>query len=454
MSNICKILMLLLLTVLTVVVTASEFSKEFDSLVKEIILYEGDNLHRFTYYYDNNGNITVRNQFKVNNNSSTPASRTEWIYSNGKCIGQIDYIANDGELGMAHKILYCYEDDKKESEVYFDVDNSVESVYKTVIYQYANDNISTILTFNGLQDESKLSRQLDYEYNSLNQLTRQHIKFFTDEEELHQVIEYKYNAQSYVDSLIVSTIESNEIENQLLTTFFYHSEHNLLVKQVQKIWDYSNAYWENITKIEYEYNSDLRLKKEFYYHFSNVFWSPNTKYEYYYDAEGLLSKKILYQPIYEKWRKISTITYSEIEQNKPSVMNSKYDFWGGETGSYVNSFIPFYFNDEMTIMQADRLELLYVLQTDDMTTMYKDEAGKVNIYPNPSNGIFYISTDKYRIESWMVYSLNGQIMKYKYNDYHTGLVDLSDLADGIYMLKANTIEGQELKQKIIIQRNK
>ncbi len=41
MSNICKILMLLLLTVLTVVVTASEFSKEFDSLVKEIILYEG-----------------------------------------------------------------------------------------------------------------------------------------------------------------------------------------------------------------------------------------------------------------------------------------------------------------------------------------------------------------------------------------------------------------------------
>ena len=157
----------------------------------------------------------------------------------------------------------------------------------------------------------------------------------------------------------------------------------------------------------------------------------------------------MFQPIYREWRRIYTIEYSDIANNQPNLMESKYNFWGGNTGDNMNNFIPFYFNNEMQIMRASRMEIKYILET---TVKSLFESDWLKIYPNPSTGVFYISTQDYFIESWEVFNVNGMMVKSEINRFRTGVVDLTSLPDGMYLIKALTNTNQQLKQKIIIQR--
>ncbi len=439
---------------LTLFVSAFGAPKEKDALVKEIIVHKANDVFRYTYYYDSNNKITIENRYKVIDSYPNPFSRTEWVYSNGLCISQLDYIITNGNWSLSHKIQFNFLSERKVSEQYYIVENELESLYKTITFDYINDRFSQIKTYHGEDLPTYLYKDILYDYNDDNQLVSQTFSFNTNEGDIIQSYSYIYNQEYLLDSLIVVETKDNITENQTLTRYFYHPETQTPTKQIQKKWDKQTSTWINETKLEYAYDDANRLVGEYYFHFTTLFWAPNTKYEYAYDSNGLLLEQTVYQPIYEKWRKIYTISYQDIEKNKPSIMESRYNFWGGETDAFVNNTIPFYFNDEMTILQADRLELLYILQTNDFTTRYEGETGWINIYPNPSNGVFYISTDKYRIDSWSVHNLSGQIVKSKQNNYHTGLVDLTQLSDGIYMFNAKTLEGLNLKQKIIIQRSR
>lgn len=449
-----KIINILIFTLLVLSVTAFKAPKDTDVLVKEIIVHNKGEIYRHTYYYNSNNNITIEVKYKMIDDFPNPISRTEWVYSNGLCTAQIDQIFNDGNWDLSHKIQTNYIGSLKESETYFNINNGAETIYKTVVFSYMTGKIKQINTYLGVKDPGLLSQVITYTYDDDNQLINQTLHLDTENGTIIQSYDYKYNIEQLIDSVIMSEIIQEEKHNQSLSRFFYHPDTDMISKQIQKIWDISTMSWINNTKVEYLYDENQHLTEEQYHYFSVLFWSPDSKYEYVYDSNGLLLEQVMYQPIYEKWRRLYTISYSDIEKNKPSVMESKYNFWGGEAGSYVNNFIPFYFNDDMTIMQADKLELLYILQTDDLITQYEGETGWINIYPNPSNGVFYISTDKYRIDSWYVHNISGQIVKSKRNNYHTGLVDLTQLPDGVYMFNAQTLEGQYLKQKVIIQRSR
>lgn len=104
-------------------------------------------------------------------------------------------------------------------------------------------------------------------------------------------------------------------------------------------------------------------------------------------------------------------------------------------------------------MYADQIEVKYNLETT-VTTNITDESDRLKIYPNPSNGVFYISLDDNSIQNWEIVNLNGQIVKNNRNEYHTGVVDLTGLPDGIYMIKATTVDNKLLKQKIVINKTK
>ena len=444
----------MILMLLTLFMSTYVVAKDNDSLVKEIIVHKTDEVFRYTYYYDSYNKVTIENKYKVTDGYSNPFSRTEWVYSNGLCISQLDYVILDGNWNLSHKIQFDFFEDRKVKEQYFTIENNLEILYKTITFGYIDGKCSQIRTYHGEAIPLNLYKDVVCSYDADNKLVNQTFKFNTNEGNIIQSYNYIYNQQHLLDSLVVVDIKDDIAEKQTLTRYFYHSATQALTKQIQKKWDNLTTNWVNKTKLEYVYDESNRLKGEYYFHFTTLFWTPNSKYEYKYDSNGLLLEQAVYQPIYEKWRKIYTISYQDIEKNKPSIMESRYNFWGGETDAFIHNSIPFYFNDEMTIMQADRLELLYILQTDDLTTRYEGKIGWINIYPNPSNGVFYISTDKYRIDSWSVTNLSGQIVKTKQNNYHTGLVDLTQLSDGIYMFNAKTHEGQSLKQKIIIQRSR
>ena len=77
-----------------------------------------------------------------------------------------------------------------------------------------------------------------------------------------------------------------------------------------------------------------------------------------------------------------------------------------------------------------------------------DDELLLNVYPNPSNGLINIETDS-DIDQLVVYSLDGQVV-YQLQDMGNGIVqvDLSDLADGNYILRVVSGDQQTTRQLI------
>ena len=77
----------------------------------------------------------------------------------------------------------------------------------------------------------------------------------------------------------------------------------------------------------------------------------------------------------------------------------------------------------------------------------RDRRGQV--YPNPNNGIFTVDSDL-ALENIKVYDLFGQLVFSKKTNNKVTLVDLSNLANGVYFLQADNYEAN-LSVKIIKQ---
>jgi len=72
----------------------------------------------------------------------------------------------------------------------------------------------------------------------------------------------------------------------------------------------------------------------------------------------------------------------------------------------------------------------------------------IPVYPNPSDGIFYINTRKYIIKSWTVTDLSGQMIKSQIQSFLSGVIDITDVPKGIYILHVSTTDEQFI-QKLI-----
>ncbi|MDD4427514.1 MAG: T9SS type A sorting domain-containing protein [Paludibacter sp.] len=442
--------MLLLVLLLTGRFTLSVFAEE-RPLVREIITSKKDSVFRYTYYFDEYRNKVMENKYYIKDDTAYPLTRTEWIYDANRCVTQREQKWHNGNWNTTYIINSAFTDDFKVLETHVLVTNSIESINKTIAYNYEAGKLKSVVSYKGQQDQHDVIEQVLFNYNEQQSVSSQQItRGQPHQTDTAQIIRYSYNSSGKLDSVIlINSIQQVE-KYEILTTYYYDKPSGNLTVQIQKRWNDVAAKWENLTRTEFVYDEHNKLVNEVYYHYSSLFWMPNTKYEYKFDSNGLLEEKVMYQPIYRQWRRIYTIEYSDIANGQPNLMESKYNFWGGETGSYANNFIPYYFNEEIAIMHADRMELKYLIDDTTFTTNSLLEPQWLKIYPNPSNGVFYISTQCYYIKSWEVYDLNGVLVKEDNNRYRTGVVDLTALPDGIYIIKAITSDNKQLKQKIVI----
>lgn len=430
-------------------------NSENKALVREIIAHENDSVFRYSYFFDDNKNKVVENKYYVSdNNVSYPLLRTEWIYDTNNCVLMRKQKWQEGNWEITYLIESEYLNNIKQKEKYIAVSKKAERIEKTIVNKYENGKLSQVNNNRGAEAEHIIDQSASYDYDSSNRVLNMQIDAGPGlGNQFQQNFQYIYHKiTGTLDSLLYQEKKQGTVTDRQLSLFYYDKNNGNLLSQVQKKWNYTTSKWESFTKSEFSYNINGKLVQEIYSGFSGYFWNAIMRYDYNYDQRGLLQSKIMYQPIYRQWRKIYTIEYSNIENDQPNLMESKYNFWGGNTGEYVNNFIPYYFNDEISIMEANRLELKY---TTDITVVTNSsfDTGWLKIYPNPSNGVFYINTQNYYIESWEVFNVNGIRLKGDVNHFRTGVVDLTEFPDGIYMIKATTNDNQLLKQKIIINRN-
>jgi pectate lyase len=74
------------------------------------------------------------------------------------------------------------------------------------------------------------------------------------------------------------------------------------------------------------------------------------------------------------------------------------------------------------------------------------EASKLSLYPNPVSDQLYISSEDQKVESVMIYSLSGAVVKNISNQVES--VDVSNLASGNYVVRVTTDQGLFTKKII------
>ena len=72
-------------------------------------------------------------------------------------------------------------------------------------------------------------------------------------------------------------------------------------------------------------------------------------------------------------------------------------------------------------------------------------AATINIYPNPSNGIVYVSNATAQMD-YNIYSLNGQSL---FTQEGGAVLDLRSLPKGVYLLEVKSGEHKTCKKLIL-----
>ena len=70
------------------------------------------------------------------------------------------------------------------------------------------------------------------------------------------------------------------------------------------------------------------------------------------------------------------------------------------------------------------------------------------VYPNPTNGIINVKTSEYKnVTNVQIFNLVGAVVKTTKLQHETSLINLSDLANGLYIVKI-TSGNNSITQKI------
>ena len=425
-----------------------------NQLITELKVFDNDSTFRYVYLYDNEGKKMLETRYYQQTNAWNSISQIEWLYEAGNCTHQIERIWKNNEWLNSYKIDYNYLNGVLNNEIHNNYIDKIEQQLKKVVYEYT-------LT--------SLTSKKEYSYKS----TVWTLIFQTY---------FKYSQTARVDSVITSVYQSGNLQNQYLTVNSYNTDGSLqsqlqqekgtnndwintqfitwLYKQNSselltlrtKKWNSENSDWDNYQRTDYEYNSNNQLLSETDQYWKLMFWESDLRYDYHYDTDGNETKKILSKPIYHDWRSLISINYSDFTDNKANLIESKYEFWGGNTGELVSSYIAFNFNNETAIQRGRSIELSYLPINDIQLAIpeTRNSIQSIPVYPNPSDGIYYINTQEYGVQSWIITNLDGRTMKNHVQSISSGVIDITDLLKGIYVLKVTTRNAQ-FTQKLIKQ---
>lgn len=425
-----------------------------NQLVTELSVFDNDSTFRYLYLYDGDGNKVLETKYFKRNTDWIRKSQTEWLYDAHKCTTQRERRWTNNDWAITYTIDYEYLNDRVVSELHNVYSNGVASEYRKINFEYLLTLSSSKSEYFSRNGAWVLSQVDDYAYfgNAKTQtittsvyqagsIARQFQSAFT------------YNAAGLVlTQLLKEKVGIADWVNSELINWYYKTGSSLIISQRNKTWDTGTSKWQNNQKIDYLYNAANQLVSETNQHWKLMFWENDFKYDYEYDSSAKQVKKTLALSIYHQWRGTISINYSNFSFDKANLMESEFDFWGGSAGELTSSYIPFMFNNEIAIQKAQKIEISYLPITDMNvpTAEYFYPLNLIPVYPNPSEGIYYINTQNYKVQSWSVSDLNGRIIQNQIQSNMSGVIDLTSLPKGIYLLRVNTPSGQ-LIQKLIKQ---
>jgi hypothetical protein len=407
---------------------------EENTLVTQLTAYEAASVFHYTYIYNPRGDVVVETKYKQLSSSSDLQNQqlTVWEYQDNVCVRRIEKHWNVDDWTDDNVVEYVYSGDKLIKEHYFDYRYGNAELVRVVEYQYYANKTLKSKKDSGTGVKKTVS---DFIYNHKSNLTEQHIR---NEQNAMRLL-YSYDDNDNLLSLLYK-VKTGDAWTDSLRTAFYYKNGKMMMQKTQQFID--NSKWENLQRIVYEYKAENgKIETETYQYWHQQFWKDELKYTYKYNDKGYFLEKAMYVPLYAKWRRSMAIMYDKFKYDKGTEISSQYDFWGGEDGAFVRSSIIYEFNDEVRILDAEKIILSYQpIGNDNNNPTHNDSIKKntIVIYPNPSEGIYYFNNRIYDVEHWFITDLNGKIMKKYNNSSKSGVIDLTKLPAGIYIFHAMT----------------
>ena len=430
-----------LLLLLIIGSTSFNMFADDEQLIKEVYVSDNDANYRYTYLYNEGGQKRLETKYLQSGSEWNPLSQIEWVFSNNNCVKHIEREWLNANWTDSYLIDFNYTNAVLTSEVH---SKNLTPLYKKE-FTYSGNLVNKKSEYSYVANNWISTSNTEYSYSSTEKPTiiSQSIYNLSTQALIEEsVFKYSYNDNDLLDSLLIQQEKtSDSFKNSELSTFLYDEERNLKLHRVQT-WDSVGSMWTNSQKIEFEYDQTGKTISETYQKWDSQFWKNDLRYDYVYNTIGQLLQRNTSQSIFQEWRNINSVTYSDFEKGKACYIESKYAFWGGQTDELISTYIPYFFNDEITTKKGKTIRLSYLTTGTGLPTSVVFQT-----YPNPSDGIFYFDTQKHIVYSWSIIDLKGRVLKTQVQDQYSGVIDLTDLQKGIYILKVKTDVG-ELHEKL------
>lgn len=429
----------------------SIFAANDNQLITEIRVFDNDSTFRYLYLYDNQGNKVLETKYFQQDSTWIRLSLNEWIYDGNNCTKQRECTWKNNSWLISYTIDYGYSNSQLVSEIHNYYSNGVASLLKKINFLYNSDALLiSRKEYLWVYNAWTLSIETDFGYLQ-NGKTDSIITtgYQSGSINSQQLSTFNYNSDGNLQSQLIQEKTGDNWVNSGLTNWFYVPNSSLVASIRSKEWVSDTLSWANTQRIDYQYNDSSQLVSEIYQWWNNQFWENDIRYDYQYDNSNNLLKKTLSEPLYNDWRGLISINYSDFTNNKANDIESTYEFWGGNTDELTTSYIPFLFNNDITVQKGRSIQISYeTVNTGLLPLVENNTLELIPVYPNPSVGIFYINTQDYTVNSWTVSDLSGHVLKSQVQSFQSGVIDLTDFPKGIYILRVTT-PNKQMNQKLI-----
>ena len=444
-------IILLLITGFLMSASALFAQTDTDPLITEVQVTDRDNTYRYLYYYNDEKSKTLETKYVWKGEDWQRRHQTEWIYSGSLCTLQRMNKWINGNWETYHQNIYEYSDGNLVKETHQDLKNGNITFISRSVFTYNQNLLTSKTDYNRVGTNWITSLVTDYSYYDTGLAEQINIyKYTAGFLSGESKINLTYNDSSKVKNQTYAEKSDTGWVNISLSETYYKPNSVIKTSEILKNRDNKYNTWVNKQNVYYTYDTSGRLTDEIYQHWKSIYWENDLRYSYEYDAHGELLRKITYLPVYDDFRAVSSVNYSDFQYSKAGLIEAKLEFWGGETGALISTFIPYKFNSETVIQQAGKVLISYIPVDGAGTPSVNIHrpVNQIHVYPNPSKGIFYFNSGMYDVSQWTLSDLSGKKLLTKKQTKRSGVIDLGDYKPGIYILQVVTPEGVQV-QKLI-----
>jgi Secretion system C-terminal sorting domain len=419
--------------------------------IREVKVVRHDSLFRTVLSYDLNANITQQTTYLDTGDTLLKTDKVSYNYLNGTLqnLTQQDFVQNgwiptySEDINLNGALI--------DSEIKNTFPNGTKTPYEKTEYIYSVEtnqlnelkkSRNTNGTWHLLVDETFSNYQ--YQTPIISAISA----YSSDSLTVQYQIIRSINSIGK-DSTLTSSIKAPGDSTWTTDEFYqwYYNNDGSLQSVRSKKWDAVDSIWTNANMTEYEYVNG-KLTQEIFYSWQLQYWACTYQYLYNLDVNGNTTSYTIYEAEYSVWKPLMSILYSNFNGNTASKAIAQLEYWGSSAGGgTLNTHIPFTINQSVDTRMAQSVETSLTTDIVDTIDTISNKLVNVNIFPNPSDGIFNVISLQ-PIISWKVTSIDGDSEIEKNENSKNMTVDLSQKPSGVYLLNLN-IENKNHIQKLI-----